>query len=200
MNKNANTTDTITDFKVGTDRLILSEFPDLKRLDLRQEGQDTVLSLGNNQYVRFTNLQATSLSLNNVVILAEKYNTLYMQKYNGYGFASDTSEVALPDVGVAYWGTAGDNRIFGGEGADTLYGGMGNDLLVGEHQSNGQTGGNDLLYGNEGNDHILGGGGHDTLDGGDGDDILEGVLVMIHYTAVLDQIAFLVAMVMMLFI
>ncbi|MBF4102892.1 hypothetical protein INT80_11400 [Gallibacterium anatis] len=49
-------------------------------------------------------------------------------------FASHTSETALPDVGVAYWGTAGDNRIFGGEGADTLYGGMGNDLLVGEHQ------------------------------------------------------------------
>ena len=174
VNKNANTTDTITDFKVGVDRLILAEFPNLKRLDLRQEGQDTILSLGNNQYVRFTNLQASSLSLNNVVILAEKYNTLYMEKYNGYGFANDTSETALPDVGVAYWGTAGDNRIFGGEGADTLYGGMGNDLLVGEHQSNGQTGGNDLLYGNEGNDHILGGGGHDILEGGDGDDILEG--------------------------
>ncbi len=41
--------------------------------------------LGNNQYVRFINLQASSLSLNNVVILAEKYNTLYMEKYNGYG-------------------------------------------------------------------------------------------------------------------
>ena len=174
INKDANSADTIMDFAVGVDRLLLTEFTSLNRLDLRQEGNDTLLSLGNNQTVRFKNFTSSNLTLNNVVILPEKYNTLYMNDNPAYGFSADLSEMALPDMGVAFWGSGGNNRIFGGNGADTLRGGLGDDLLVGEHQSASPTGGDDILYGDEGNDTLLGSGGNDTLYGGSGNDILEG--------------------------
>ena len=64
-------------------------------------------------------------------------------------------------------GTAGDDRLRGGDAADQLNGKGGNDRLEGED-------GNDLLIGGLGNDRLEGDDGRDTLRGGAGNDRLRG--------------------------
>ena len=72
-----------------------------------------------------------------------------------------------------YKGTAGVDRIFGGNDNDTFWGGLGNDIIEGN-------GGDDIALGGVGNDIITdldgadvpkGGPGNDAIDGGPGDDI-----------------------------
>jgi Ca2+-binding RTX toxin-like protein len=103
------------------------------------------------------------------------------------------------NLGVAFFGNAGDDRITGtshtdrvfggsgrdrlrgedgrdsldgGAGSDLLYGGLGNDLARGGNGEDGLFGfrGDDSLDGGAGNDRLGGDGGRDLLDGGDGDD------------------------------
>lgn len=174
INKYAGNQDILTDFKVGIDKLVLSEFSTLKRLNLQQDAKDTIIHLGDGQTVRLVNVQSESLGLDNVVITAEKFNPLFLRDYYAYGFSSSAQETGLPDVEVVYWGSAGNDRIFGGNKNDTLYGGLGDDVLVGEHSTDQPNGGNDTLYGGDGNDIVRGGAGDDILYGGNGLDSLGG--------------------------
>ena len=73
-------------------------------------------------------------------------------------------------------GTAGDNRLNGGDGsdiiltfagADVIAGGRGNELIL-------SGGGNDSVGGGDGNDTILSGSGNDVVAGGTGDDVIFG--------------------------
>ena len=75
-----------------------------------------------------------------------------------------------------YNGTAGVDRIFGGNDNDTFWGGAGNDVIEGN-------GGDDIALGGDGNDIITdldgadvlkGGPGNDAIDAGPGDDIIMG--------------------------
>lgn len=173
VNKNAGSTETITDFTVGVDRLVLTEFNDLKTLNIHQDNKDTVIDLGNKQLIRLPNVTAKLLTLNNIVVLPEKFSPVFMEKYAAYGFASNTAKTQLPDVEIVYWGTAGNDHILGGSKDDTIYGGAGDDIIMGE-PSVPHRGGNDILYGGEGNDVLRGCTGDDILYGGPGVDKLCG--------------------------
>lgn len=173
IEKKLNSQDVITDFSVGTDRLVFTGFESFN-LSKQQQGNDTLISLGNGQTVRLNNVQANRLTNNNIVVTTEVFKPYWLNQAGGYGFSNDNAEVALPDFGVAFWGTEGEDRLFGGNGDDILRGGRGNDVIVGEHSADSATGGNDTLYGNDGDDRILGGGGNDTLLGGAGSDYLGG--------------------------
>lgn len=70
--------------------------------------------------------------------------------------------------GMTLTGTAGNDRLLGGELDDTLLGLGGNDQLHGG-------GGNDLLEGGDGDDLLEGGDGNDILRGGRGQDELRSV-------------------------
>ncbi|MEE3732363.1 S8 family serine peptidase [Mannheimia haemolytica] len=173
IEKKLNSQDVITDFSVGTDRLVFTGFNTFN-LSKQQQGKDTVISLGNAQTVRLNNVQADKLTNNNIVVTKEVFKPYWLNQTGGYGFSNNNAEIALPDFGVAFWGTEGEDRIFGGNGNDILQGGSGNDIIVGEHSADSDTGGNDILYGNDGDDRILGGGGNDILQGGVGSDYLGG--------------------------
>ena len=73
--------------------------------------------------------------------------------------------------------SAGESKLYGGDGADIVSGGKQADSLFGGSDNDILGGGesNDRLYGEEGNDFITGGYGSDTLVGGNGDDTLVGL-------------------------
>ncbi|OOS06576.1 hcalcium-binding protein [[Haemophilus] felis] len=173
IDKKSNSQDVITDFTVGSDRLVFTGFKTFSWTK-QQQGADTLISLGNGQTLRLNNVQANNLTDNNIVVTEEVFKPYWLNQAGGYGFSNSNEEVALPDFGVAFWGTEGEDRLFGGNGNDILRGGKGNDVIVGEHSSNSVTGGDDILYGGRGNDQLLGGGGNDTLYGGAGSDYLSG--------------------------
>ncbi len=66
-----------------------------------------------------------------------------------------------------YNGTAGADRVAGGNDNDTFWGNAGNDIIEGN-------GGDDVALGGDGNDIITDLAGDDTLKGGPGDDALDG--------------------------
>ncbi len=68
---------------------------------------------------------------------------------------------------AVYDGTAGVDRIFGGNDNDTFWGREGNDIIDGR-------GGDDVVLGGEGNDIITDLGGFDVLKGGPGNDAIDG--------------------------
>ncbi|NBI14067.1 S8 family serine peptidase [[Haemophilus] felis] len=173
IEQEANSENMITDFVIGEDRLILTGFDHLD-WSKQQQGADTIIRLGKGQTIRLQNVNASAFNLAHIVVTKEKFKPYWLSQVPQYGFASDTNETGLPDGDVAYWGTASNDRIFGGAGADKLYGGFGDDILVGEHNSESEVGGNDTIYGGEGNDHILGGAGDDVLYGNAGLDTIKG--------------------------
>ncbi len=75
-----------------------------------------------------------------------------------------------------YNGTAGVDRIFGGNDNDTFWGGDGNDVIEGNGGDDVALGGdgNDIITDLDGADVLKGGPGNDAIDGGIGDDILMG--------------------------
>ena len=83
-------------------------------------------------------------------------------------------------AGVLRSGTAGPDRLAGGDGPDTLQGLAGSDTLTGGGGDDFLYGGpdegdlRDVLYGGAGNDRLFGGGGNDELNGEAGNDILNG--------------------------
>jgi Ca2+-binding RTX toxin-like protein len=76
------------------------------------------------------------------------------------------------------YGTAGDDRLLGGDGNNALFGRGGNDFLSsrGDHARQFFSGGwgNDTIYGGSGYDYMLGGSGNDQLVSADGNDYLVG--------------------------
>ena len=152
----------VTDFLLGTDRLVLTEssFDYLSQvlidwdrlsnpfrdgyLNLVQSGSDTLLQIdpdGSANGHKFTTL----LIFENTVA------------------ASFTAR----DLGFAPDGSTAGGTVIGTSGADELVGTYGNDVLRGLE-------GDDRLYGLNGNDILEGGPGTDSIHGGLGDDVLYG--------------------------
>jgi Ca2+-binding RTX toxin-like protein len=77
---------------------------------------------------------------------------------------------------AVYNGTAGIDRILGGNDNDTFWGGAGNDIIDGQGGDDIPLGGdgNDIITDLDGADVLKGGPGNDALDGGPGDDIILG--------------------------
>jgi Ca2+-binding RTX toxin-like protein len=77
---------------------------------------------------------------------------------------------------AVYNGTAGIDRILGGNDNDTFWGGPGNDIIDGQGGDDVPLGGdgNDIITDLDGADVLKGGPGNDALDGGPGDDIILG--------------------------
>ena len=75
-----------------------------------------------------------------------------------------------------YNGTAGVDRVFGGNDNDTFWGGDGNDVIEGNGGDDVALGGdgNDIITDLDGADVLKGGPGNDAIDAGPGDDILMG--------------------------
>ena len=75
-----------------------------------------------------------------------------------------------------YNGTAGPDRIFGGNDTDTFWGGPGNDIIEGNDGADIALGGegNDIITDLAGDDILKGGPGNDAIDAGPGLDIILG--------------------------
>jgi Ca2+-binding RTX toxin-like protein len=102
-------------------------------------------------------------------------NQLLLVKPDGTIQYRSTNHIDPPGINgqSVYNGTAGNDKVFGGNDNDTFWGGPGNDRIEGN-------GGDDVALGGEGNDIITdldgadvpkGGPGNDAVDGGPGDDI-----------------------------
>ncbi|RMN63938.1 hypothetical protein ALQ55_00633 [Pseudomonas savastanoi pv. savastanoi] len=180
IDKIAGDSDVITDFVIGTDRIVLSGFTAnvYSSMGITQQGADTQLTLEDGQILLLKNVQSQGLSLSNFVHVPAGVTLSQLAKYSGFGFGLDGTviERVLPDTndGFLYRANDGGERVFGGAGADAIFGGMGDDVLVGESSTASTPGGNDTLSGGEGNDVVRGGAGDDVLYGGAGLDYLGG--------------------------
>ena len=180
IDKAAGDIDTVTDFVIGTDRIVLSGFDDevYTAATITQQGADTRLSLADGQVLLLKNVQSEGLTLKNFVHIPEGVRLSRLEQASGYGFglSGANTERNLPDVtgSFLYWAHDGGERVFGGTGADTIVGGQGDDVLVGESSTASTVGGNDIISGGEGYDVIRGGAGDDVLRGDVGLDYLGG--------------------------
>ena len=180
IEKAAGDTDTITDFVIGQDKLVLAGFSATvyETMRISQQGADAQLSFANGQRVLLTNIDARLLTLASFVRLPETMRTSEIGRYAGYSFSTESSDrsMVLPDTSLGMLHVSGDigEKVFGGNGGDTILGGLGNDVLVGENSTASLIGGDDLLNGREGDDVVRGGGGNDVLYGGSGLDYLGG--------------------------
>ncbi len=180
IDKAAGDIDTLTDFVIGTDRIVLSGFGDdvYSSMTITQQGADTRLGLADGQVLLLKNVQSQGLTLSSFVHVPDGVRLSQLEGASGYGFGLNgvVTERSLPDTahGFLYWANDGGERVFGGTGADTIFGGLGDDVLVGEYSTTSTVGGNDVINGGEGNDVVRGGAGDDVLYGGAGLDYLGG--------------------------
>ena len=180
IDKAAGDTDTLTDFVIGTDRIVLSGFTadTYATMAISQQGADARLDLGDGQVLVLRNVQAAGLTLSSFIHTPQALRVNQLTQASGYGFGLDgtATERNLPNTsgGFRYWTNDAGERVFGGTGSDTIQGGLGNDVLVGETSTDSAVGGNDLINGGEGNDVVRGGAGDDVLYGGAGLDYLGG--------------------------
>jgi len=156
----------ITDFRVGEDRIDLSDLP-----LLRSTGQLTITTTATGAIITFrdTVIHVTSAT-NTPLTVADLFP-------NGFDWG-DRFPVGVPPglQGVFLVGGKGNDRfdgtelndtLIGGRGADSIYAGMGDDSIEGG-------GGHDLILSEGGNNLIWGGNGKDTIEAGDGNDTLSG--------------------------
>lgn len=179
IDKAAGDIDTLTDFVIGTDRIVLSGFnADIySSMTITQQGADTRLGLTDGQALLLKNVQSQGLTLSSFVHVPDGVRLRQLES-SGYGFGLSGVETErnLPDTtnGFLYWTNDSGERVFGGTGADKIFGGLGDDVLVGESATDSTVGGNDVINGGEGSDVVRGGAGDDVLYGGAGQDYLGG--------------------------
>ena len=108
-------------------------------------------------------------SVNDVPSTECDENALLIRATNGQIRYRPTNSVDPSGINgqSVYNGTAGVNRVAGGNDNDTFLGNEGNDIIEGN-------GGDDVSLGGEGNDIITDLAGFDTLKGGPGNDALDG--------------------------
>ena len=141
--------DTITDFTVGADKLVLSGFNSmlLNSISIAQSGLDCVISFNNGQSILLKNVNVSTfgsklLYNNNVCVVSEGVQAREVIEAKAWGFGSEGSElldVSAMNSGVNYWAGDGNNILIGTNYDDILYGGAGSDYVDGGK-------GNDTIY------------------------------------------------------
>ncbi|KAF0190269.1 MAG: hypothetical protein FD165_2810, partial [Gammaproteobacteria bacterium] len=183
IDKKAGAVDTITDFQVNSDRIVLSGFgtQTYANLTLTQEGSDVRVNVGGGQSALVQNVTVAQMTANQFLSIKGGFSPRDLEGYQSFTFGSDAylNQDYWTSGNVAYWaganvGSTSNEAIFGGTGNDKIFGGAGNDTIVGENSSGSTTGGNDYLSGEDGIDSIFGSGGNDTLFGGANIDFLDG--------------------------
>ncbi len=144
IKQNSSTQDTITDFKIGEDKIDLSDFGsfDFSKLKILQNGSNVEITLISGQKIILQNLQSNQISASDFIIVDKSQNII-----NGTDANDVINGSALSDV------------ISGGNGDDQINGNLGNDILVGNS-------GNDILAGGDGNDVYV-------FNTGDGKDVIK---------------------------
>lgn len=167
---NDDSTDTVTDFRPGHDKLDLTGLPGLwdpARLEVLPNSNGAELRY-RGEVIMVQSHDGDRLSrddiLDNLVVAdriapakaqAQMIGTLRQDRFEG------------GDDADAFDGLSGADTMMGEGGDDTLMGSDGNDRLSGGF-------GQDMLYGGAGQDVITGDAGFDTIEGGDGGDFLNG--------------------------
>lgn len=168
-------TDTISDFRLGYDRIDLSAYPmvytpsavDWSYLSggirLMINGEQLNIYSHDGYDISFDQLMATAFVTPHRPMLASS------GMISGSTQADVLSGSIVDDMldggagGDIIYAGDGNDVIYGGDGADTIYGGIGDDIIYGDAQY-------DLIFGEEGNDIVYGGSGQDTVYLGEGDD------------------------------
>ncbi|MES2961494.1 MAG: tandem-95 repeat protein [Pseudomonadota bacterium] len=155
IKQNAATQDVITDFKVGEDKIDLSDFKnlDLASLNLSQLANDVIISFESGQKIILQNLQVNQVSVDSFVGITGAVNVI--DGTVGNDVLNGTARIDLIKAG------AGNDTILGLLGDDYIDGGAGDDILLGGD-------GNDILIGGSGNNQLHGGKGNDIIDFGTG--------------------------------
>lgn len=166
----------ITDFTRNVDKIMLSDFTQVPDLSLTQQGNDVLLSLGNEQVIKLNNTRAENVTLDDLIISDKRIMLNIFSSAGNIVFGGgDGSEQVLADNNNAlFFANANNSRVFGGARNDIIYGGAGSDVIVGDNSTQGTAGGDDILYGGAGSDMVRGGPGNDILYGGAGLDYLGG--------------------------
>ncbi len=204
IKENSVTQDTITDFKIGEDKIDLSDFDSLKFSDLiiAQQGNDVLIAFSSGQKILLKNLNSDQITINSFTGIEGAINVVDGTSVNDNligtnlidsinGFAGD-DKISGGGGNDYIKGEEGNDILTGGNGDDIIYGGKDDDTIYGDGDidfasnqlinSTTQSGndklygglGNDTIDGFAGNDYIDGGVGNDLLIGGDGDDVIVG--------------------------
>ena len=176
--------DTITDFRIGTDRIDVSAWQDLYSThqlevrtqswgaDIRYGDERLILRSDNGSSIDMADLVATDVfGIAQLLPFEDRPENQSSRTGTNEGDLMEGNALNNIFRGMAgndqLLGMNGNDRLIGGDGRDILKGGSGSDTLEGEAS-------HDLLYGGEGSDRLLGGTGDDTLYGDAGNDVLEG--------------------------
>ncbi len=170
-------TDTINDFEVGTDQIVLTEL----LASLGYEGNNPMTD----GYIQLSQSgTATQISIDpdgpdgpepfKPLILVQNVSVENLADPGNLVFGSNGTETHQGDDELHggsgndfLSGGAGDDELLDYVGNDSLYGGLGNDILL-------DLEGDDQLFGGDGDDQLWAGTGADTLIGGLGSDTLFG--------------------------
>lgn len=150
IDKHAGNLDTIEDFALGQDRLILSGFADniSNTLSATQEGCDTRVMLGN-QSVLLKNIQASQFGKKHTLTISQGLHPNEIPNAAKVYFGHDdgvTEDLSVQTAGKLAWLGSGNDIFTGTQGADMIDGG----------------GGDDIISGGRGDDNLSGGKGNDT--------------------------------------
>ncbi len=197
-------TDTIADFTLGEDRVILSElgrFYTMAQITITSTYSGALITAGGETIELishdFSPLTADDFQIEDFTDIAHYVFPAQSGQggsgddlINGTALDDDFSgmdgnDTLLGDAGNdTLAGNKGHDSLTGGDGGDSLVGGSGNDTLFGSDGDDYLYGANDddQLDGGDGNDTLSGGAGNDTLTGGTGDDTLMGRTGIDHLT------------------
>lgn len=144
---------------------------------LTADGHDNLEITANGSYI--TDLPMSSSEYFGSLLIQDQFKGT--PKVEQIKFAKTGEVMSMNDylakVGYDFYGTDGNDTMYGSTGVKRMFGGLGNDNIVGNQEANRLYGGggDDTLSGGAGNDYLYGGEGSDTyvFSRGDGVDVAE---------------------------